>query len=298
MTEPQLGGTYSQLLALARWAETNGLHSFARSDHYYSTRHPTPAATDALATLAGLARDTRTIRLCVLVTPLSFRHPAVIAKNAATIDEMSDGRLDLGIGTGWMEEEHTAFGLDFVDWSERYARLEEGIAYLKAAFSADHSRFEGRYYRLDATVLPNPSGLRLIVGGSGPRRTPALAGREADEYNCLIQPPDQIAERIAVMREAADGRPVTATVMGPALVGEDLADYRRRLSAAAARRGLEPDQLEDRFSSAGIPVGTPDRVAEAIRSLGEAGVERYYLQWLDLEDFAGLEIAAEEIAAA
>lgn len=297
MTEPQLGGSYDQLLALARWAEANGLHSFARSDHYYSARRPAPAATDAFATLAGLARETISIRLCVLVTPLSFRHPAVIAKNAATIDEMSGGRFDLGVGTGWMQEEHAAFGLAFADWSERFSRLEEGIAYLKAAFAEGHSSFRGRYYHLDATVHPKPSGLRLIVGGSGARRTPELAGREADEYNCLIRPAPEVAQRIGVMREAAEGRHVVVTVMGPALVGADEADYRWRLSQAAAKRGVEPDALESRYQAAGIPIGTPDRVADTVSRLAEAGVGRYYLQWLELDDFAGLEVAASAIAA-
>jgi len=120
MTEPQLGGTYDQLLTLARWAEDRGLVSFARSDHYYSSSVPAPDATDAFATLAGLARDTESIRLCVLVSPVTFRHPAVIVKNALTIDQMSGGRFDLGLGTGWMGEEHDAFGFDLWPMAERF----------------------------------------------------------------------------------------------------------------------------------------------------------------------------------
>lgn len=297
MTEPQLGGTYDELLALARWSEANGLRSFARSDHYYSGREPTPEATDAFATLAGLARETATIRLAVLVSPITFRHPAVIAKNAATIDQMSGGRLDLGVGTGWMEEEHTAFGLGFPGTAERWERFEEALAYLEAAFGAGHSRFQGRHYSLDATVEPKPGALRIIVGGSGAHRTPALAGERADEYNCLIRPAPEIADRIAVMRAAAGARRVEATVMGPALVGRTDTEYRRRLSAAARRRHISSEELEARYLKAGIPVGPPSRAAETIRSLEEAGVQRWYVQWLAPGDLEGFAVTMEALRA-
>lgn len=295
MTEPQLGGTYEELLALARWSEANGLHSFARSDHYYSGREPRPDATDAFATLAGLARETGSVRLAVLVSPVTFRHPAVIAKNAATIDQMSGGRLDLGVGTGWMEEEHSAFGLPFPDDAERWERFEEALGYLEAAFGQDHGTFQGEYYSLDATVRPTPAGIRLILGGSGPRRTPKLAGERADEYNCLIRPADEIADRIGVMREAAAGRPVAATVMGPALVGRTDAEYRERLEAAAAKRSVTPEELEKRYVGAGIPIGPPPRVAETIAALEEAGVERWYVQWLEPSDPDGFAATIEAV---
>src|SRR5690606_8782001 len=296
MTEPQLGGTYDDLARLARWSEENGLHSFARSDHYYIPgREPTPDATDAFATLAGLARDTERIRLAVLVTPITFRHPAVIAKNAATIDQMSDGRFDLGLGTGWMEEEHTAFGLPFPERSERFARLEEAIAYLEAAFGPGHSRFQGEYYRLDAEVSPKPTGLRLILGGSGPTRTPRLAGRHADEYNLLVRKPAEVAERVREMRKAAGDRQVTVTVMGGALVGRTDAEYRERLQKVSAMTGLTPEELEERDIERGIPVGTPSRAAEALEALEEAGVDRYYVQWLEPEDVDGFASTLEAL---
>ena len=201
MTEPQLGGTYDQLLDAARWAEGKGLYGFARSDHYYSSRQPVPDATDAFATLAGLARDTSRIRLCVLVSPITFRHPAVIAKTAATIDQMSGGRFDLGVGTGWMELEHEAFGLEFPPTSERFERLVESLEYIKAAFSGES--FRGVHYRFEGEAGPKPTGLRLIVGGSGPRRTPTLAGRVAGEYNTFLGLPSDIAPKIAGVRRAA-----------------------------------------------------------------------------------------------
>ncbi len=284
MTEPHLGGTYEQQLEAARWAEAEGLVSFARCDHYLSGADPTPDATDALAVLAGLARDTDEIRLCVLVSPITFRHPAVIAKNAATIDQMSDGRFDLGVGTGWMELEHIALGLPFPDWSERWARFEESLDYLEAAFGSGRGKHDGRYYSLDAAVNPKPRGLRLVIGGSGPKRTPRLAGSRADEYNFFICPPEEAKRKIAVMKTAAGERQVEATVMGGALVGRTETEFEERLARAANARGITPKELEDRYVNNGFPVGTPARVAETVAGLEEAGVERIYIQWLDLDD--------------
>lgn len=284
MTEPHLGGTYQQQLEAARWAEAEGLVSFARCDHYLSGSDPTPDATDAFAVLAGLARDTDEVRLCVLVSPITFRHPAVIAKNAATIDQMSDGRLDLGVGTGWMELEHTALGLPFPDWSERWARFEDSLDYLEAAFGAGPGKHDGPYYSLDAAVKPKPRGLRLVIGGSGQKRTPTLAGSRADEYNFFICPAEEAKRKIAVMREAAGERRVEATVMGGALVGRNQSEFEDRLARAATARGITPKELEDRYVSNGFPVGTPDRVSETVAGLADAGVERIYVQWLDLED--------------
>lgn len=303
MTEPQIGGTYDDLLAAARWAEAEGMVSFARSDHYYSSREPRPHATDAFATLAGLARETSTIRLCVLVSPITFRHPAVIAKTAATIDQMAGGRLDLGVGTGWMELEHEAYGMDFPGQSERFERMEEAALYLRAAFSADDAVFSGRHYRLDAQVLPRPVDTRIVIGGSGKRRTPTLAGEAADEYNLFVSPPEQITPRVRVMREAAeqagrDPQAVEVTVMGPTLTGRDEAEYRENLEAAAARRDAEPADLERRWTEAGIPLGPPDRLAETLAALESAGVQRWYLQWLELADRSKLPAVWEAVSSA
>jgi len=288
MTEPHLGGTYEQQLEAALWVEDEGLVSFARCDHYLSGGEPTPSATDAFAVLAGLARETARIRLCVLVTPITFRHPAVIVKNATTIDEMSGGRLDLGIGTGWMDVEHEAFGIPFPDWPERWSRFEEALDYLDAAFGPGPAAFEGTHYSLNADVKPKPTGIRTIIGGSGARRTPTLAGSRADEYNFFMCPADEARAKIAVMRQAAGDRPVEATVMGPALVGVDEAAYRERLGRAASRRGVSPEEMEKRYVDNGLLVGTADRVGERVAALAEAGVQRIYVQWLDLSDLDGM----------
>jgi alkanesulfonate monooxygenase SsuD/methylene tetrahydromethanopterin reductase-like flavin-dependent oxidoreductase (luciferase family) len=294
MTEPQLGGTYDDILAAARWAEENGLYSFARSDHYYSSRDPKPAATDALTTLAGLARDTETIRLAVLVTPITFRHPAVIAKTAATLDQMSGGRFDLGVGTGWMEAEHEAFGLHFPDWSERFERLTEALVYLDAAFGGEGARFEGDHYRLDADVAPVPSGLRTIVGGTGPTRTPALAGTHADEYNHIVAPAADVEPKIGVMRRAAeeagrDPSEVAVSMMGPVMAGRDDDEYAERLARAAAERDVEPSEFEERLRNAGVPIGSGDRLSEQFAELARIGIDTYYLQWVPTDDLEGLD---------
>ncbi|MEX1044295.1 MAG: LLM class flavin-dependent oxidoreductase, partial [Acidimicrobiia bacterium] len=241
MTEPQLGGTYDQLLELALWAEAEGMVSFARSDHYYSSREPRPDATDAFATLAGLARETTSIRLCVLVSPISFRHPAVIAKTAATIDQMSGGRLDLGVGTGWMDLEHDVLGLPFPEWPERFERLSEALPYLRAAFEDDHASISGNFYSIDAEVRPRPTGTRLVVGGSGAVKTPTLAGTYADEYNHFPASADELAPKIEVLRRAAeeagrDPEAIEVTIMGPVITGRDEADFRQRLARAASER--------------------------------------------------------------
>ena len=299
MTEPQIGGTYEELLEIALWAERSGLVSFARSDHYLHHHEPTFPATDAFATLAGLARDTSTIKLCVLVSPITFRHPAVIAKNAVTIDQMSGGRLELGVGTGWMNAEHEAFGLPFPARGERFERLDETLQYLRAAFYDQPSRFAGAYYSLDATLLPKPAGtLPIIVGGSGPKKTPTLAGKCAEEFNFFIQPPEAFTERVSLARRVAEsaGRPAPSiSVMGPLLVGTDQADYRERLQAIAAKKGATVEEVEQRWRETGAPMGTPAQAEEAFAALEEAGVSRYYVQDIRTPDLDKIKRMVEPI---
>jgi len=288
MTEPQFGGTYEQILRAARLAETEGLHSFARSDHLAWDREPAPEATDAFATMGGLARDTETVRLAVLVTPITFRHPAIIAKNAATIDQMSGGRFDLGVGTGWNDFEHDALGIPFPEDSERWARFEDALGYLEAAFGGGPGKHTGQFYILDFDMRPKPTGLRLIIGGGGPRRTPTLAGTRADEYNVFMCPADEARGKIQVMREAAGERRVEVTMMGTVTAAGTDAELADLVTAAAGRRHITSDELMTRWEKAGVLFGTPTQLGEKIAALEEAGVERLYLQWLDLTDYDGL----------
>jgi alkanesulfonate monooxygenase SsuD/methylene tetrahydromethanopterin reductase-like flavin-dependent oxidoreductase (luciferase family) len=297
MTEPQLGGTYEQLLAVAQHAEREGLVSFARSDHWYWEGRA-KEATDAYATLAGLARETTDIRLCVLVSPITFRHPTVIAKNAATIAQMSGGRFDLGVGTGWNDFEHQALGLPFPDEDERWARFEDAMGYLRAAFGPGPASYHGQFYDLNADVRPKPAGLRLVVGGSGPRRTPATAGVWADEYNLFITNPERISARVEVMRRSAAGRPVEVTAMGQVFVGRTDAEYGTILGQHATHRGLDTAEMEARWRATGQIFGTPGRASEQIEALEKAGVDRIYLQWLDVGDFEGMTAMVEAVRSA
>lgn len=292
MTEPQMGGSYADLAFACQTAEQAGLVAFCRSDHYYWPGQPGLEATDAFTSLGGLARESSSIRLVVLVSPITFRHPAVIAKSAATLDQMSEGRFDLGMGTGWMDAEHAAFGLPFPPWKERFERLEESLQYLRASFSG--TSYEGRYYRTDADAQPRPHGMRIIVGGSGPEKTPSLAGRFADEYNPFVSAPDALALKIERMRAVArehgrDPKSITVSVMGPAMLAPTESRLQELLAGAAAFRNITVDELLDRWTKAGIPIGTPDEASPSFERLQEIGVERYYLQWLDLNDRKGIE---------
>jgi len=291
MAEPQLGGTYADLARAARRAQESGLVSFARADHYYWSAGPRPT-TDAFTSLGGLTREVDRIRLGILVTPVTFRHPAVIAKSAATLDEMSDGRFDLGVGTGWMEAEHDAFGIPFPPWKERFSRLEESLQFIRAAFNGE--AYDGAYYRTNADALPRPRNVRIIVGGSGPEKTPLLAGRYADEYNHFAIAPSDLAPKIARMREAAaaagrDPGWITASVMGPAVVASSESAFANMMAGAARFRSVTVEALTERWSKAGIPMGTPDQVSPAFAAFEQAGVEKYYLQWLDLTDHRGID---------
>jgi len=287
MVEPQIGGTYADLLRLARWAEAQGFDSFARSDHYLD-RDRSVDATDALTTLGGLAVETDRIRLTVLVSPVTFRHPGIVAKIAATLAEMSGDRFELGLGTGWMESEHDAFGLELPEIGTRFDRFEESLGYLWAAFGRSAGGYQGEHYRLaDIDVLPRVGGrVPIIIGGKGPRRTPSLAGRFADEYNMFTTDKDTFGNRRDTMRAAAveagrdPDRIALSMVMTP-LVGDDAAEYRDRLGDAAAALDVTPDALEDDLAARHVPHGTPDRVAESVAEIISWGVGRIYLQQFD-----------------
>jgi alkanesulfonate monooxygenase SsuD/methylene tetrahydromethanopterin reductase-like flavin-dependent oxidoreductase (luciferase family) len=301
MLEPQIGMTYDEQLAAARWAEKAGLEVFARADHYLSSGEP-PHATDALATLAGLARDTSSIGLCVLVSPISFRHPAVLLKNATTIDELSGGRFILGVGTGWSELEHDAFGIELWPMSERFARLEEALAYLRAALAAGAGGFKGKYYALDdIDVRPKATGaLPIVIGGSGAKRTPRLAGTFADEYNLFVTEPEAIQARANVARAAAaeagrDPDSILVSVIAPVITGRDQASYRANLETWASARGRTPEEHEARMREAGVPVGPAAEIREAVAAMAEAGVGRIYYQHFASPDIGVFEETVEAL---
>lgn len=298
-TEPQQGATYDDLLRVALAAERLGYGAFFRSDHYLvmGDDDGLPGPTDAWITLAGLARDTTTIRLGTLVTAGTFRLPGPLAISVAQVDAMSGGRVELGLGSGWFEEEHTAYGIPFPPLAERFDRLEEQLEIVTGLWSAPVGAtfdFDGAHYALTGCpALPKPvqRPLPVIVGGGGPRRTPSLAARFAAEYNVPFRSLDDTAEAWARGRAACDdtGREPGSLLLSAAQVlccGRDEAEIARR----AASIGRQVDELRENGLA-----GTPDEVVAKARAFRDAGAERLYLQVLDLADLDHLELVAAEV---
>lgn len=275
--------SYAATLELAQWAEGEGLAGMAVADHYLRGDDQTYAL-DQLTVLAAIAAQTESLELSTLVSPITFRHPAVMLKTAVTIDEISGGRFTLGVGAGWMEAEHEKFGFDFPSVKERFDRLEEALAYLRAARRTDGSAYAGRYYQLSEGPAPEPRGdnLRLVVGGGGKKRTPELAGTYADEFNAF--PSDEpIPSRIDVARAAAqvagrDPERLFVSSAFPLIIGADEAEAEERVEAVAANRGVDPDRIRSRYRELGIPLGGLDRYLSRLEEMEAEGVQRVYLQ--------------------
>lgn len=281
--EPQMGGSYRRLADLALWAESQGLDAFARSDHYLF-QDESHATTDALVSLSGIAVETADIRLVTLVSPITFRHPGVMAKSATTIDEISGGRFTLGVGTGWMESEHDALGMDLPAVAERFDRLGEALAYIRTCFEGGGTA-SGTHYSLDAPkVEPRASkGLELVVGGQGPKKTPTLAGTFADEYNMFVTDADTYAARKGVMEAAAtaagrDSADILISFAGPGLIYATEAEHAAALTERGAQRDLSADEYAAFLDHRLVPHGTPETASERVTRLTELGVGRYYVQ--------------------
>ncbi|EST37371.1 F420-dependent oxidoreductase [Streptomycetaceae bacterium MP113-05] len=296
-TEPQQGADYDTLLAVARAAEDLAFDAFFRSDHYLAMGDSDgrPGPTDAWTTLAGLARETSRIRLGTLMSAATFRLPGPLAVQVAQVDQMSGGRIELGLGSGWFEDEHTAYGIPFP--KEKLARLEEQLAIVTGLWSTPVGQkfdYDGRYYRLsDSPALPKPAQPRIpvLVGGLGEKRTPRLAARYADEFNLPFTHHADTARRFARVREAMAeaGRKPEELVYSNALivcVGKDDAEVARR----AAAIGREVDELKENGLT-----GTPEEVVDKIGRYQEAGSSRIYLQVMDLHDLDHLELIADQV---
>lgn len=299
-TEPQEGATYDQLLQVAKVTEETGFDGFFRSDHYLKIFSPDagPGSSDAWITLAGLARETRRIRLGTLVTPVTFRHPGPLAISVATVDAMSDGRVELGLGAGWYDDEHHAYGIPYPAMGERFDRFEEQLEIVTGLWATPEGEtfsHEGAHYRLtDSPALPKPvqrPGPPIIIGGGGAVRTPRLAARYADEFNLPFSPIDGFVkqcERVRAACEAIDRDP-DDLVYSAALVvacGIDDAEVARRAEAI----GRDADDL--RRTAAG---GTVAEVVDTIGRWGEAGADRIYLQVLDLDDLDHVRLLGGEV---
>ncbi|HXA27874.1 MAG TPA: TIGR03560 family F420-dependent LLM class oxidoreductase [Candidatus Angelobacter sp.] len=294
MLEPQQGGTYAQMLRAVRAAEEAGFDAAFRSDHLLTIGGPPQPALEAWTTLAALSRDTSRIRLGTLVTPLTFRHPAVLAREIVTVDELSGGRLEVGVGTGWFEAEHTSLGIPFPPLRERTDRLHEAVEVMTRLWTGRPVSYSGQHYRLDSAVaLPRPvqDPLPLLVGGHGGRRSTQLAARFAAEYNTTSTDPAGAAETFAKARGACSeaGRdPATlhTSWMGTVLVARDEAMLRRRLERLAVwsgTPGASPDEVRGRIEAHGV-VGVYEQAAEKLRAYLDAGAERVYARLWDLDD--------------
>jgi F420-dependent oxidoreductase-like protein len=298
-TEPQMGATYDDLLAVARRTEEAGFDAFFRSDHYLTMGGDgLPGPTDAWVTLAGLARETSRIRLGTLMTAATFRLPGPLAISVAGVDQMSSGRVELGIGAGWFEAEHTAYGIPFPPLRERFDRYEEQLAIITGLWETplgEAFHFAGEHYRLSGSpALPKPvqdGGIPIIVGGAGRKRTPRLAARYAAEFNVPFASVEDTARLFAGVREACQeaGRdPASMTYSSAQVlcVGRDEAELARR----AAAIGRDVDELREH----GV-AGTPAEAVDVLGRYADAGAERVYLQVLDLADLDHLDLVAGEV---
>ena len=299
-TEPQQGADYGRLLAVARATEQLGFDAFFRSDHYLGMGDGDglPGPTDAWLTLAGLALQTSRIRLGTLMSPVTFRYPGPLAISVAQVDEMSGGRVELGLGAGWFEAEHRAYGIPFPPAAERFDRLEEQLAILTGLWETPVGQrfsFAGKFYPVtDSPALPKPVQRPhppILIGGRGPRRTPQLAARYADEFNVAFVSIEQTAAVFGRVREAcqAAGRDPGSLVYSAGhtvCCGRDEAELARR--AEAIGWDLATQRAE------GL-VGTPDEIVDRLGAFAELGTTRFYLQVLDLHDLDHLELIASEV---
>ncbi|QNG20880.1 LLM class F420-dependent oxidoreductase [Rhodococcus triatomae] len=298
-TEPQQGATYDDLLRVAQAAEQLGYGAFFRSDHYLAMNtEGLPGPTDAWITLAGLARETSTIRLGTLVTSATFRYPGPLAVSVAQVDQMSGGRVDFGFGAGWFVEEHQAYGIPFPATKARFDRFEEALSVVTGLWATPEGEtfsFDGEHYTLvDSPALPKPvqrPGPPVLIGGAGKKRTPALAARFASEFNApFMSLADTEAMFGRVRAACADtGRDSGELVYSNALVlccGRTEEEIARRADAI----GRDVAELREN-GLAGMPAELVDKIGR----YSEVGSERIYLQTLDLSDIDHLELVASEV---
>jgi len=298
--EPQQGASYADQLAMAQRAEECGYAAFFRSDHLLAMGGDgLPGPSDAWLTLAALARETTTIRLGTLMTAATFRWPGLLALGVAQVDQMSDGRVELGLGAGWFEAEHTAYGLPFPALGERFERLEEQLEIITGMWASpvgETYSFAGQHYSIEQSpALPKPAtpgGPPIIIGGTGLRRTPRLAACFADEFNVPFQPVTEVEAIYARVDAACDdaGRPPQEIARSVTLVlccGRDDAQVATR----AAAIGREVEELR-----ANGVAGTPAECIDKLGTYAAAGATRAYLQVLDLGDLDHLDLVAEAVA--
>lgn len=297
MIEGQNGLTWSRWQNIVKLVEELGFVGLYRSDHFTNAKPPDQDSLELWVSLAWLAANTSRIEFGPLVTPFSFHHPAITARTAAALDDLSGGRLTLGLGAGWQEREHQLFGFDLLDMNGRFGRFEEGLDCVSRLLQSNEPvTFAGKYYQLhDAQILPHPArrnGPPILVGGNGVKRTLSLAARFANEWNANFLLPDQF-EKASQHLDAllsAEGRSpgsVRRSLMTGCVFAKDEPELKKKLAA----RGRTKDELRER----GILAGTGEEFHGQLIRLSEAGVQRVMLQWLDLDDLEGLKELAKAV---
>jgi len=299
-TEPQQGATYEQLLAVARLAEELGFDAFFRSDHYQRIGEgdPGPGSTDAWMTLAALGRETSRIRLGTMVTPVTFRFPGPLAIEVAQADAMSNGRVELGLGAGWYDQEHASYAIPFHAVGRRFEMLAEQLEIITGLWgtpAGDDFSFSGKHYTVSRSpALPKPVQRPrppIILGGWGTRSTPRLAAKFADEFNMPFAPASYFREGCDHVRRACeaigrDPESIRYTIAAVVCVGRDDAEFTRRAVAS----GQDPDQAR-----ANAVAGTPAEAVERIREFEKAGAETVYLQYHTLDEPDHMRLVAAEV---
>jgi F420-dependent oxidoreductase-like protein len=297
MLEGQNGLNWPRFQRIVKAVEDLGFAGLYRSDHYTNAGPPDMDSLELWVSLTWLAGNTKRIQFGPLVTPVSFRHPTMTARIASAVDDLSGGRLTLGLGAGWQEREHTNYGWDLLDIPQRFTRFEEGLQVITQLLHSDQPvNFEGQYYHLkDAILLPRPQrpgGPPILIGGNGEKRTLPLAAQYASEWNAVYLTPEKYAQACARLDELLQARgrqpgEVRRSMMTGIIYGKDAAEMQSKLQ----ERGRSAAELRER----GPVVGTANEVVEQLGRLAEARVQRVMLQWLDLDDMAGLEDFAKKV---
>jgi F420-dependent oxidoreductase-like protein len=299
-TEPQQGADYATLLRVAQASADLGFDAFFRSDHYLKMGDVSglPGPTDAWITLAGLARETTRIKLGTLMTAATFRYPGPLAISVAQVDQMSGGRVELGLGAAWYADEHAAYGIPFPGTGERFSRLEEQLAVITGLWEAPEGgafSYQGEYYTVtDSPAVPKPAQRPrppIIIGGTGPRRTPRLAAKFADEYNVGFSKLPDTQEAFGRVQQAcaAAGRHESSMIYS---VAQTVCCGRSEAEVRARAKAIGRDLGELRHSGL---AGSPGEIAAKIGEFAAIGAERVYLQVLDLGDLDQLELIAAEV---